>query len=298
MPNAMALAIGLCACQSEGDSAIDASAPAGGGRYHPQDFADPGLHGAELKLGKQDCRLCHGATLDGQGQALSCDTHHSEREPKAWRTFCIFCHGGIDNATGAPPRNLDGTSTGGVFPPHSRHVGTTMAASIDCIQCHVKPTDVLSVGHVFDATPGRAENVFTAGRSPRGRREPDGCNSLYCHGHGMLDDGHVAIGGAPMTCTSCHAGITSGASGWATMSGGHAQHLSIAGVTCADCHLAVTHDSASIADASLHVNGRRDVHFAAAGFSYDAGTRTCTGTCHGSGHGGHTWTGGEGGGGD
>jgi predicted CxxxxCH...CXXCH cytochrome family protein len=263
-----------------------------GGRFHALGFAAPDQHGAALKQQALDCRGCHGPTLEGQGAAPSCDSCHSASAPTAWRTTCTFCHGGTENMTGAPPRNLDGTSGAGVFPPHTRHVSSTIAARIDCVQCHVKAADVLSPGHIFDATPAHAEVDFGGGLSAQGSFDrTNGCTNLYCHGSGRADDGKVSPGAAAMTCTSCHAGLASGAAGWAGMSGQHALHLGTTGVTCGDCHNAVSKDGVSIADASKHVNGTREVDFSAAGFSFDAAAETCTGSCHGHDHAGQVWGG-------
>ena len=266
-----------------------------GGRYHPDGFAAPGAHGSELKQQKQDCRGCHGATLEGQGAAPSCDSCHSATEPTAWRTTCTFCHGGTDNMTGAPPRNLDGSAGAGVFPPHTRHVGSTIAAKIDCVQCHVKASDVLSPGHIFDDTKGTAEVDFGGGLNTQGRfDETTGCSNLYCHGNGRTDTGSVSKTAAAMTCTSCHAGMASDQAGRATMSGQHPLHLGVSGVTCGDCHNSVTPDGVSIAAAGLHVNGTREVVFSpdsAPGFGFDASAQTCTGSCHGHAHAGQGWGG-------
>jgi predicted CxxxxCH...CXXCH cytochrome family protein len=262
------------------------------GRYHPAGFADPDVHGAELKLQVQDCRGCHGATLEGQSPAPSCDSCHSASAPTAWRTTCTFCHGGSDDSTGAPPRHLDGTAAGaGVFAPHPRHVTTTLAAPIDCRECHVKPDDVLSPGHAFDTTPAVAEVTFAGGRSALGRFDATAraCANLYCHGNGRGDNGQVEVNAAPMTCTSCHAGLASGSAGWSTMSGKHRLHLGLGGITCGDCHRGVTSDGVGIADASLHVNGARDLAFSAAGFAFDAAAQRCSGDCHGEGHGNRSW---------
>lgn len=260
-----------------------------GGRYHAAGFAAPGLHGAELKQQKQDCRSCHGQQLEGQGAAPSCDACHSASAPTAWRTTCTFCHGGGDNMTGAPPRNLDGTSGPGVFAAHSQHVGTALAARIDCVQCHVKATDVLSPGHIFDATPGVAEVDFGGGLNAQGKLGANGCENLYCHGAGRADDGKVAMSDPPMTCTSCHPGLASGAAGWASMSGQHALHLGASGVTCGDCHTRVTTDGVALANPSLHVDGTREVDFAQAGMSFDVSAQSCAGTCHGHAHAGQVW---------
>ena len=221
----------------------DAAIPDGGtdpdggsSRFHPDNFAEPEIHGLDLRLGAIDCRLCHGADLTGRVPLtcddceLSCDTCHTPADPKAWRTDCVFCHGGVEDLSGGPPKNLDGTLTvaESVFPPHHDHINTAMTEPLDCRECHVKAADVLSVGHVFDDTPGTAEVDLGGGRSPRGTYDPDtGCAILYCHGTGQGDNGSVAVVAPPMTCESCHAGSSSSSGQLAEMSGLHGFHVSL-----------------------------------------------------------------------
>jgi predicted CxxxxCH...CXXCH cytochrome family protein len=262
---------------------------AGGERYHPEGFADPAAHGPELLAQRQDCRTCHGEDLTG-GTGPSCDGCHTPDEPKAWRTDCTFCHGGGDNQTGAPPRNLDGSDGGGTFPAHTAHVTDGVAAAADCLQCHVKATDVLSPGHVFDDTPAAVEVDLGAGISPQAAYDGETCTNTYCHGTGRGDDGQVAASDGALGCTGCHAGTQSGQSALEAMSGAHELHVSADGVTCGECHAGVTADGASIADRTLHINGARDVAFTAPGFTMSA-SQSCNGTCHGVNHAGLTWVG-------
>jgi predicted CxxxxCH...CXXCH cytochrome family protein len=278
------------------------SSPGGGGppggRWHPVGFADPAMHGPELRQQAQDCRGCHGEQLQGFGTAPSCDGCHAPvAEPTAWRTDCTFCHGGQNDDTGAPPIAADGTDTPGRFPLHAEHVTSpTLAQPMDCLQCHVKAIDVLSPGHVFDDTKGTAENAFGAGIAPQTIFDAEaGCANVYCHGDGRGDTGSVGLAGGAMTCVSCHAGMDSAPAERGAMSGAHGLHLAAAGVTCAECHSAVTTDGVALADVSRHVNGQKDVTFLAAGFAYDTATQKCTGSCHGHPHGGQVWGGGGGG---
>jgi predicted CxxxxCH...CXXCH cytochrome family protein len=223
--------------------------------------------------------------------ALSCDTCHTPADPTAWRTDCVFCHGGVENQSGAPPKNLDGSlsSMGAAFPPHDSHVRSAITDPLDCVECHVKAADVLSQGHVFDDTPGVAEVDLGGGRSPQGAySRATGCQSLYCHGSGQGDDGAIAINAPAMTCDSCHAGMSSGAAAWSEMSGLHAFHLE-SGAGCQDCHEDTSSNGASIADPSLHVNAIRELAFSAAGFAWDSSGRTCSGTCHDEAHSALPW---------
>lgn len=305
------VAVAAASCLPKFNLAPDGAAvdPAADGgvvvaRYHPDGYAAANVHGLEMTTQAQDCRSCHGADLLGGSSGVSCDGCHSSSSPQAWRTTCTFCHGGTEDATGAPPRNIDGTNdpTTEPFPPHHAHVTSNLSAAVDCMQCHVKATDVLSPGHAFDDTPGKAETDFGGGLSKLAAYDGSGtCASVYCHGDGRGDNGTVSKGDGPRSCSSCHAALTSGAAGWSKMSGAHALHLgstTMGGATCTDCHNAVTKDNASIATPALHVDGLREVKFStvpAAGFAFDAPTQSCTGTCHGYAHAATVWLGAVGG---
>jgi predicted CxxxxCH...CXXCH cytochrome family protein len=282
------------------DAVFDDAGTVVGGRFHPPGYAAPTAHAPDLKQQRADCRACHGVELTGAGLAPNCDSCHRP----SWRTTCTFCHGGTENTTGAPPRNLDGSAevASGMFPAHGKHVTQGLAAGFDCVHCHVKATDVLSPGHIFDKTPGAAEVDFGTGLSRQGTYDREaGCTNLYCHGNGRGDNGSVAANAGPLGCTSCHAGAASGADGWSQMSGFHGLHLGVDGVSCVNCHSQVTTDGASILDPSLHVNGARDVSIIAdpegtEPVRFDAQNQTCTGTCHGHAHASRPWGGGGAGG--
>ena len=260
-------------------------------RYHPDNYAVGAVHGQELKLQSQDCRGCHGDDLTGGTSGVSCDGCHAGASPTAWRQNCTFCHGGMENDTGAPPRNIDGTDHVGPFPAHTIHVtGGAMANAFDCTQCHVKANDVLSPGHVFDATPGEAENDYGAGLAPQTKFTPADktCANNYCHGSGRGDDG-VVQATVSIACAGCHPTRESGAPGWGAMSGPHALHMANGTISCADCHNQTTTDGTTIASKELHINGKRDVSIPVASFTYDAAKASCTGTCHGFAHSTTPW---------
>ena len=244
-------------------------------RYHPEGFVSPEAHGLATKLQTEDCRDCHGDQLQG-GDAISCDTCH----PADWREQCTFCHGGEDNQTGAPPRPLDANRPER-FPVHTAHVVGTIHAPFDCVHCHTKPTNVMSAGHIFDDTPGRAEVRFDEGLSPMGVYDGDGgCNNLYCHGNGRSLGSYNGRNDA-VDCSSCHAGPMSGRDGWSQLSGEHEEHLR-RDVECNDCH----GDGGRQALIEAHVNGRVDLALPP---SIEQRGRTCTGTCHGEDHEGVAW---------
>ncbi len=267
-------------------------------RYHPDNFAEAAVHGTSLKKLESDCRSCHGDDLTGGSSKVGCDGCHSGATPDAWRTNCTFCHGGVDNNTGAPPRGLDGTNHVGVFPAHTAHVtGGAMANAYDCTQCHVKAKDVLTPGHIFGNPVGGALNDFGAGLSPQATfdKTTGTCSSVYCHGSGRADDGMIAATAPPVACGGCHPAASSGPSAMASMSGPHSLHMGDpTGITCADCHANTTTDGVTISNKDMHINGTRDVMIPAPGFTYDATAHTCTGTCHNFAHNNAGWAGSNG----
>jgi hypothetical protein len=278
---------------------VDALGPAGGsaghggkgqpdgGTYHPPGYADPAVHGLELKLQKQDCRSCHGAALDGGSAQVSCDSCHRS----GWRTNCTYCHGGAAGDTsGGPPRDINGQSdpTKISFPPHGPHAAGRISAAWTCVQCHKVPTDVLSASHIFDGTPGRAEALLGGGLASASSYDYAGraCNNNYCHGTGRVN-GDVSASAGPRTCHDCHGDMTS--TSWTMLSSTHLTHLA-AGFGCVTCHGATVKDSVTIADKTLHLDGKIDVQLGAAatGITYVAAANHCTGTCHTKMH-NYTW---------
>jgi hypothetical protein len=250
--------------------AVDSGSSGASTRYHPEGYAAIDVHGPATKLHAEDCRDCHGADLTGGTSGVACDSCHTP----GWRTDCVFCHGGTVDATGAPPRDIDGITDTSLlsFIAHPRHVAQFQHAPYDCTQCHRKPTDVLSEGHVFDDTDARAELDFSAGLSPQAVWDGNGgCSSLYCHGDGQVADGAYVHDQPTPSCGGCHPYPGTENTAYAAMSGQHARHLG-ENVKCSECH-----DPVAI---EAHVDGKKDVAITVAGFSYDAASGSCTGSCH------------------
>lgn len=249
------------------------------GDFHPEGWAASDVHGLAAKMQDQACVACHGDDLTGVGAAVSCDSCHAE----GWRTNCTFCHGDPVDGSGAPPRHISGLDDGALasFLPHRAHTdGGNLAAPLDCAQCHTKPADVLSLGHLFlgDTTPGVAEAKFSGGLSPAGvfTASSNTCSNLYCHGTGRGNTGMVVDTLDALTCHSCHADAST-PDRWRAMSGEHERHLD-EGLACAECHAGTTTNGTSIADVSVHVNGTKDVVFAGTVVRNAAGR--CSGACH------------------
>lgn len=279
---ALALTLLLVGCSREPEYATpkstgDGTGDAGSdGPHHPDGYADPSVHGTSAKLQDEACTSCHGDTLEGTATAPSCDSCHEA----GWRTDCTRCHGGEDNATGAPPTGIAGEDPFGV---HTWHVTENRKPGYGCEQCHAVPTGVLSPGHLFvgDTTPGVAEVDFSAGLSAAGTYQGNGtCSDLYCHGDGQNDNGEVSVGDGPLSCDSCHPYRRSGWDAWATMSGTHAFHIQY-NENCGHCHDNVNDRNEAMAQPALHVDGEIDRQSAHA---MDITPEGCTGTCHEGNH--------------
>ena len=254
-----------------------AQVPDGGltGPYHPEGFSASDVHGLELKTGAQNCRDCHGATLEG-GAGPSCDTCHQP----GWRTNCTYCHGGTDGENGAPPRDLRGVTERAElsFAAHTEHTSERNHVAWDCDQCHLEPVDVMSEGHVFDTTPGASEVDFSGGISDAGEYDGNGgCSNLYCHGNGRIY-GEIEHTAERPDCGGCHT--------LAGLSGEHGKHRR-EGVSCEACHSRTVSNPTTISNVENHVNRVKDVAITAAGFQFENGT--CSGTCHGERHSGRRW---------
>lgn len=262
---------------------IDGVVQAVGGALHPAGYADPLLHGQDTKDQVSDCRDCHGATLDGDGAAPSCDQCHQP----GWRSNCVYCHGGHDNATGAPPVDLigaTGTSVRSVG-SHTAHVTGTDHPTYACDACHRTPTDVLSAAHVFDDSPQVAE-VHFGPLNPQGSYAAPGCTSLYCHGNGRAAGDTSNFAGNIDSCDACHRSGSSTSEEWREMSGKHRRHLE-EGIACYRCHAEVLDSSDQVRTPDLHVNGGKDVQMAVG--SYQVSDKSCYGLGTGCHDDGESW---------
>ncbi|HSA24129.1 MAG TPA: CxxxxCH/CxxCH domain-containing protein, partial [Myxococcota bacterium] len=260
---------------------IDGQVQASGG--HPLGYDSPLVHGTDALLGVMDCRTCHGQGLDGGGANQGCDQCH----PAGWRTDCTFCHGGLDNQTGAPAEDLRNRTDRALqtVGAHSEHVTRTTHPAYDCVQCHQKPAALLVAGHMFDATPGVSEVRLSGGLSPAGAYAAPACNNLYCHGTGRVNRNAADFTTPITTCRACHPASGSAEADFEAMSGEHHKHIWDEGSGCNDCHSLVVNGASSIVGPDLHVNGAKNVN--APTMTWSGGR--CTGTCHGETHSGYLW---------
>lgn len=246
--------------------------------YHPDGWADADQHGMGAKMGELPCINCHGEDLNGGLAGVSCDECHD----KGWRNNCTFCHGGTDNPSGAPPRDIDNQSNTSTlsFQAHSAHVtASDTHDGFECSECHTTPTNVLSLGHVLvgDTTPGQAEVNFTDGLSQAASWNGQTCTNLYCHGYAGQDNGSMDHDDAEAACGSCHPAGASSEDAWEDrMSGEHHEHLR-RGASCSDCHGSTVNTNGVIINTQQHVNGTVDISLPT-GMSRTGSS--CTGECH------------------
>ena len=248
--------------------------------YHPEGWAAPSSHGLDAKLGRDDCRACHGPDLAGGDVGIACGSCH----PQGWEQTCTFCHGDPTTGQPAPPEDIDDNADPATvsFPAHRIHLESPDHPPWGCDQCHVVPDSALAPGHLFDdATPGRAEIAF-GGLSVAGRYADTTCSDLYCHGDGARDNGVVSVG-ADVGCGDCHA-TASTPDDWERLSGPHERHLD-EDIDCAECHPNVSNDGRAVIDGALHVDGQPTIVLPAQ-VTYDG---SCTGSCHGESHSGRNW---------
>ena len=238
------------------------------GSYHPAGWDAPDVHGMATKLQTEaDCRICHGQDLGGGSAGVACDDCHAPR----WETDCTFCHGGVQSTTGAPPEDIDDNADPATisFVPHEVHLGARIMPQYDCDQCHTKPTDALTPGHLFDDPPaGVAEVVIQNGTYANGS-----CGTNYCHGDGRGFNGTVAADAGPRTCGSCHGDAANAR----RLSGQHDRHVRD-GIRCDECH-ADAQGNTAIDQPALHVNGDKDVD-PSGSIVFDPTNGSCSGTCH------------------
>ena len=248
---------------------------------HPAGYAEAAVHGVDANLQLSNCRTCHGADLTGGAFTPGCDTCHADHGAPDWRTDCTFCHGGLDgDVDGAPPEDIDNTVDVNAlsFKAHRAHAADGDHADMDCATCHVVPTDVMSAGHTFDATAGKAEVDGHASLSPASVWNGTTCANNYCHGNGRVN-GSVADSTTAMTCDSCHSTADP-----STLSTVHGQHVLDATITCEDCHSVVVDAADNVFTPELHVDGAVEVSFVGADITHTAGQLNCTGACHGVKH--------------
>jgi predicted CxxxxCH...CXXCH cytochrome family protein len=163
---------------------------------------------------------------------------------------CTRCHGGGENATGAPPRDVRGNADPGARPVgrHTAHVD----AGIGCGACHPERPATSTPGHLDGKIDVALRGVSLTGGAPASFDARTGtCSNVYCHG-ATLDAGGARPAlawtgtlGAPR-CAQCH--------GFPPPAPAHPQVSQ-----CFTCHAATVRADGSLVAGGGHVNGVVDV---------------------------------------
>lgn len=218
-----------------------------------------------------------------------CSTRNEEGVSYNWETFCINCHGGLYDSTGAPPPDTKGDTAVAVMAvgAHTSHVKNK---GIACDQCHpgYEAESSLRDPRHLDGPPaevvwGPESLARTGGTTPVWNREEGTCSAVYCHGATLAGGTNKTpvwnrVGQGQAACGSCHE------PGWkqppeisdaARLAGLRVHILHEVDprgprLTCSDCHPPETGES--------HVNGRLELNDGARDL---AGTKICD-NCHGN----------------
>ncbi|MFL5270462.1 MAG: CxxxxCH/CxxCH domain c-type cytochrome, partial [Anaeromyxobacteraceae bacterium] len=187
---------------------------------------------------------------------------------------CTSCHGGKENASGAPPSDTSGESavTRRGVGAHSAHLNTQLSPSTarqaaDCTACHQAVPSFTSPLHRDGSTDVPFGGVAKAGgAAPSWNPQAPSCGTVYCHGATMPGGTNTApgwthVGAGEAACGKCHGVPPDESTGHPAVTGGL--------TACVSCHPKVMTAAGTVDPAGKHIDGVVDV-------------ATCT-TCHGSG---------------
>lgn len=212
------------------------------------------FHGLYVKQnGFLSCSECHGITSYGGSSGISCLNCHN-----LTIVGCTGCHGGKDNASGAPPYSIhhDSLATDLGVGAHSAHLaGKSFSDGAPCQSCHTVPIAIADKGHFGEDSIAELTFSGISGASSTWTRATATCAQTYCHGNFTGGDATTKqIWNAPgsIACGSCHDdGTTPALLAWK-----HEFHIIEGGLQCADCHATVVDTGKQIIGKALHVNGQ------------------------------------------
>ncbi|MFO0729209.1 MAG: CxxxxCH/CxxCH domain-containing protein [Myxococcota bacterium] len=218
--------------------------------------------------GAQACDACHGMpppdTNHGNGTATQCEACHTDTAGRNHTIInaskhingvvetaaaCDSCHGQSGNS--APPRDLNGQSTGPKVGVHAAHMSPTISAAVACGDCHLVPATYASPGHADTPPPAEVSLIGRArldGAAPTYVPATETCNNTYCHGT-TLQGGATSVvwsdtSGTQRACTACHG-----------MPPATPAHNGQGPNSCQSCHADVAGAGQTIIAPSLHVDG-------------------------------------------
>jgi hypothetical protein len=239
-----------------------------GDAQHPAAWltpGDPNFHGTRANQNISACLKCHAASGSPKVTTVVCSNCHAG---SLAFTNCTLCHGGTDNASGAPPHDVAGntaTTFRGVG-AHTSHLAAThnLSAPFDCTVCHgPKPTDAFTAGHI----DGSVTVPFSGVGAP-GSWNGTTC-ATYCHGATLTGGTNktpswTTVNNTQATCGTCH-GVPPGS--------GHHNSPSAHQTSCTTCHT-------NLGSGADHVNGTISMGTGNPP-GWIASTRSCNNSCHG-----------------
>ncbi|MFO0582248.1 MAG: CxxxxCH/CxxCH domain-containing protein [Anaeromyxobacter sp.] len=196
---------------------------------HPaawMDRASAGFHAPAANRGLATCKACHRADLSGGLTNVACTSCHRASGTANDFAKCTACHGGTENATGAPPAAIwgfagDPNRGGGTADPvrvgaHTAHVSAgQFGPAFGCETCHVTPPSIVAPGHIDDTAGTPVASLTFGGLAVNGGPTPGWtrgsatCSNTYCHGAslpgGALTNPVWTAGAGQVYCGSCHA---------------------------------------------------------------------------------------------
>jgi predicted CxxxxCH...CXXCH cytochrome family protein len=260
-----------------------------------------GIHGLHITSFGLACNDCHASVVDaglnitnrslhvnGSVDTLTANPATCANCHAAAPTGCVYCHGGVDNQTGAPPKGLRGETATTTIPvgAHTKHMnGSALAGPLKCSDCHTSYTYVTDAGHF--AADSVAEIVWGNFANRNGgavwNRSTKTCANTYCHGNfagGIAANAPVWTSASQAACGSCHdVGIHP-----SLLLGEHSAHAG-EGVACYRCHFGTLNSSDQISNPGAHADGEVTVQFWTGTGSWDATQNSCSPPsgqgCHG-----------------
>ncbi len=224
----------------------------------------PAAHMQAAKADLGSCSSCHGADFKGGISRISCVSCHlggtTSVHPRDWGSNIASAHGTY----------VDSNGNGGcanVF-CHGASLTGVADSGPSCTSCHLGGIGSFHPSSWGTSTTSviltHADYVKTNGSSA--------CANAACHGTdlgGVTNSGPACVschvnGSYPFTttgCVSCHGNPPDGAA-YPNISGKHAQHMQINGITCVACHAR---------SSNQHFNGVVDVVFDPSGPAVAAG---------------------------
>ena len=127
--------------------------------------------------------------------------------------LCVHCHGGVDNQTGAPPKDVKGqvaTTSRGVG-AHTAHVQAgPVADAFGCVQCHPDVDELTSPQHLNgQVNLAWGPLASASGATPSFSATTSTCSSVYCHGATLTGGTNTqpswtTVNGSQAACGTCH----------------------------------------------------------------------------------------------